>query len=286
MSELGDYQYTYTVDVLCKFCGDKDVVRYGKKGDVQYFMCKACGRKFADNNAPEQMRYSVDVVGSAINMFYEGLSVRKIQRHLQQDNDSSPSPSMIYNWIVQYSQTAISVLSGHKSNTCGTWIADETVLRVKGKKVWFWDVIDEDSRFLLASHLSAGRTTPDAIVFFRHALARSSCPPHTVITDKLQAYMGSISTVFKTAMHQKSHNFATYPNTNLIERFHGTIKDRIKVMRGLKSMETAKLFTDGWLIHYNFFRPHQTLFYKTPAQKAGISYPYGGWKDIVEEGKY
>lgn len=97
MSELGDYQYTYTVDVLCKFCGDKDVVRYGKKGDVQYFMCKVCSRKFADNNAPEQMRYSVDVVGSAINMFYEGLSVRKIQRHLQQDNGSSPSPSMIYN---------------------------------------------------------------------------------------------------------------------------------------------------------------------------------------------
>jgi transposase InsO family protein len=59
--------------------------------------------------------------------------------------------------------------------------------------------------------------------------------------------------------HLQSKGFAIKPNTNLIERFHGTLKSRTKVMRGLKSPETALLILDGWLVYYNFFRPHEAL---------------------------
>jgi transposase InsO family protein len=41
-------------------------------------------------------------------------------------------------------------------------------------------------------------------------------------------------------------------------------------MRGLKSIKTARQFLDGWLVHYNFFRPHMSLDDKTPAEVAGI----------------
>jgi transposase-like protein len=37
-------------------------------------------------------------------------------------------------------------------------------------------------------------------------------------------------------------------NNNLIERFHGTLKSRTKVLRGLKSAQTAEDFTDAWLV--------------------------------------
>lgn len=52
-------------------------------------------------------------------------------------------------------------------------------------------------------------------------------------------------------------------------------------MRGLKSIETAQLFLDGWLIHYNFFRPHSSLNGRTPAEMAGIKFPYKYWADII-----
>ncbi len=71
------------------------------------------------------------------------------------------------------------------------------------------------------------------------------------------------------------------PNTNLIERFHGTLKARIKVMRGLKKPETALEILDGWLVHYNFFRPHESLGDTTPAEKAGIKFPFKNWLDVV-----
>ena len=73
-------------------------------------------------------------------------------------------------------------------------------------------------------------------------------------------------------------------NTNLIERFHGSLKDRIKVMRGMRKIETARLLLDGWLVHYNFFRTHETLE-TTPAEKAGVKFPYENWMDIVRSQK-
>jgi hypothetical protein len=56
-------------------------------------------------------------------------------------------------------------------------------------------------------------------------------------------------------------------------------------MRGLKNLETAIDFTQGWLVHYNYLRPHESLNDKTPAEVAGIEYPYQNWADIIRKHK-
>lgn len=57
----------------------------------------------------------------------------------------------------------------------------------------------------------------------------------------------------------------------MIERLHGTIRQRNKVMRGLGDIETAQTMMDGLRIYYNFMRPHMALGGKTPAQKVTIT---------------
>jgi transposase InsO family protein len=52
-------------------------------------------------------------------------------------------------------------------------------------------------------------------------------------------------------------------------------------MRGLRNPTTAKIVLDGWLIHYNYFRPHEGLRGKTPAEAAEIRFPYKSWQDII-----
>jgi hypothetical protein len=106
--------------------------------------------------------------------------------------------------------------------------------------------------------------------------------PKVVITDKLHAYLDGIELAFgANTEHRQSKPFSIKDSTNVIERFHGTLKARTKVMRGLKSIDTAIQFTDGWLVHYNYLRPHETLHDKTPAQKAGVVYPFRDWADIT-----
>ena len=74
-------------------------------------------------------------------------------------------------------------------------------------------------------------------------------------------------------------------STRAIERFHGTLKDRTKVMRALADKETAKIILDGWLVHYNFFRPNSGIDGKTPAEAAGMKVPFKSWKDVVKGDK-
>jgi transposase-like protein len=58
---------------------------------------------------------------------------------------------------------AIDHFRDYKPQVGDTWIADETMLDLDGNhKIWFWDIIDTDTRFLLASRVSVSRTTQDA----------------------------------------------------------------------------------------------------------------------------
>ena len=58
----------------------------------------------------------------------------------------------------------------------------------------------------------------------------------------------------------------------MVERLHGTIRQRNKVMRGLDDEETAQTLMDGMRLCYNFLRPHSASNGKTPAQKAKIGF--------------
>ena len=74
----------------------------------------------------------------------------------------------------------------------------------------------------------------------------------------------------------------TRETNNIVERLHGTLKDRTKPMRGLKSFESTKLILEGYTVHYNCVRPHQSLGGKTPAQASRMNAP-SNWKGLIEE---
>lgn len=274
------------VDFGCKNCGSTNIVRYGQTGGIQYWWCKDCKRKFADNDALPEMKTPIRQISSALSMYYRGMSIDNIREHLDQQHDNQPSDSTVYEWITRFSNEAYDKSQDYTPKVSDVWIADETVLKIGGKNVWFWDLIDVKTRFLLASHMSFRRTTQHARTLVEKASKKAGKTPKVVITDKLFAYLDGIELAFGAdTQHVQSKGFSIQPNTNLIERFHGTLKGRTKVMRGLKKPETALLFLDGWLVHYNFLRPHEALKGKTPAEKAGIEYPYKNWLDVVEKSR-
>ncbi|MBI2847164.1 MAG: IS6 family transposase [Chloroflexi bacterium] len=284
-AHLAQVTHTENVYVICKFCGSDKVVKYGIVEGVQYYWCNSCNRKFVANNALPRMRYPPDQIASALNMFYEGLSLNEVRRELQHRHGVLPSDSTIYEWVVRFTKVAVEKAQDVKVHIGSVWVADETVLEVDGKNIWFFDVLDDQTRYLIASHLSYSRTTGDARILMEKAFKVAGHTPEIVITDKLQAYLDGIELVFGAdTEHIRSKGFVVQPNTNLIERFHGTIKERTKVMRGMHNMETAKLFMDGWLVNYNFFRPHGSLKDKTPGEMAKAHYPYRSWKDVTTEG--
>lgn len=70
-------------------------------------------------------------------------------------------------------------------------------------------------------------------------------------------------------------------NNNLMERFNGEFRDREKVMRGIKKIDSV--IFDGYQIYHNYIRPHMSLNNQTPADKAGIIIKGDNkWKTLIE----
>ncbi|MFH1087352.1 MAG: IS6 family transposase [Chloroflexota bacterium] len=271
-------------DVNCKYCQSERVIKFGKYKNTQYYYCKACRRKFSAFDTIPKMQTPIRCLADVLNMYYEGLTEAEIRRNLIQQEGRYPSTGSIYGWVHRFTDLAVKEAVKHKPNVGDAWVADETVVDIDGKNVWLWDIIDVKTRFLIASRMSFTRTTKDAEALMRLAYERTGKAPRVIYTDKLRAYLDGIELTFGAdTKHRQGGPFDIERNTNVIERFHGTIKSRTKVMRGLHTIETARMFLDGWLVHYNFFRPHLALKDKTPAEVAQISFPFRNWKDVCEQ---
>lgn len=109
--------------------------------------------------------------------------------------------------------------------------------------------------------------------------------PKEVITDGNYSYQDGIELAFGgDTEHVLGNPFSpkdSGESTSEIERFHGTLKDRTKVFRAFRDVETLIQFTDGWLVYYNFFKLHEGLDNKTPAQEAHVKYDVKNWADLA-----
>ena len=271
--------------MICKYCQSENVVKYGTHEGIQRYWCKDCKRKFADNKALPEMKTPISHISAALSCYFSGMPLDAIQRHLHQQFRVYYSEMGIYNWVKRFAKEAIDRVKDFQPIVGDTWIADETVLKVGGKNIWFFDVIDEKTRYLLASRLAESRTTKEAALVMNEAKKRAGKLPKRIITDKLAAYVDGIELVFGAdTEHIQSKPFTDVNSTNIIERFQGTLKDRTKVVRGFKNMDTARLLTEAWLVHYNFFKEHSTLGDVPPAIKMGAT-PIKDWAEVISETK-
>lgn len=271
-------------DVACKYCNSPSVVKYGLVKGTQRYFCKSCRRKFSANDRLFRMKTPANQVSSALNMYYEGVSIGGICRHLLGEYDNNPSSKTVYEWINKYTGEAVKRFRGYRPHVGDTWVADETVLRIDGANIWLYDIIDEKTRFMLASRIALSRTTEDAEKLMETAAKCAGKNPKVVKTDRNYSYLDGIERAYGADTEHRlggPFTLSKEDSTSLIERFHGTLKSRTKVMRGLKSIETAIQFADGFLAYYNYLRPHEKLGGRTPAEAAGVAYSTKTWADII-----
>ena len=274
------------------------VIRYlgrsGKIGIGRTTFASAIPEKPATvevSSALPRGRVSASFIANALHEYYSGMSLHDIEENIEAQTDTNISHVAINKWINKYTDKAIEATKDLHPNVGPVWIADETYLQTdqKGKDpkgVKFWDIIDAKTRFILATQVTTTRSTADAKRLMLAAAKRAGTLPKIIVTDGLPAYIDGIEQAFGSdVQHKRGSPFKfreTGLNTSLIERFHNTFKDRTKVMRDLKNKETLDRFGDGWLVYYNFFRPHTSLHGIPPAQKAGLEYDWHSWADVVE----
>ncbi len=245
----------------CKYCNSNRIVRYGVQKNIQRWWCKDCRRKFIDNNALPRMRTSMDQIAIAISEYYNGSSLNSICKDLQIQYNIYPSESTIYRWVTNFSKIAIIEASKTKINVGENWISSGIQFNIGGKQYCIIDIFDEDTRFLLATRLFYNYSLKDIQYLIEEVEDRAGKKPKQVIMD--------------------SWNKDEIENLYLGKHWRDITKDRTQLMCGLKTKETIQLITSGWLVHYNYFRPHESLNYRTPAQAAKSQFNYRSWLDLI-----
>ena len=113
----------------------------------------------------------------------------------------------------------------------------------------------------------------DARKLFQLAKKVTGRNPETLITDGLPAYHDAYKKEFWTLRNPRTEHVNAIKlrgnvNNNKMERFNGEVRDREKVMRGLKKDDTPIL--TGYQLFHNYIRGHEGLDGKTPAEACGI----------------
>lgn len=292
-SENLGLEETYQSEVVCKKCGSFNVIKQGirknKSGDIQRFLCKECGFKFVVKESGfHKMKNKPKVVTLALDLYFKGISYRKIVDHLKQFYGIKVSHVAIIKWVKKYTQLMKKYVDGLMPQTSGIWHTDEMAINIKGQFNWLWNVMDHETRFLLASQISQRREVKDARKIFQTAKKVANAKPNVMITDGLPAYIKAFKKEFFTlrnprVKHVAKPRFVDKANNNMVERMQGSIREREKVMRALKKREGNQVI-DGFRIYYNFIRPHMALDGKTPAEKAQLDLNLGEnkWLSLIK----
>ncbi len=277
-------EFTEPKTVNCPDCESARVVKIGTRNGYQRYLCRACSKKSHANGKAKGRRFPADQMGAAIRMFYSGMSYQQIAESMGTTYDiPEPSKATIYQWVRDYTKDALKEMERHPAHTGGRWAVDEMQLDVGRQQYWIWNVMDESTGYLLASHLTKERDARSAEAVLKKAAAAATETPRTVKTDQWPYYVPAVKKVFPRTRHIRPPGGGKLEDIkNPSERVRGLFRQRTRTLREFGSKEKGQLYLDGWTLDYNLFRDHESTGGKPPGQAAKVNPTFNEWADVVK----
>lgn len=272
----------------CK-CGSVNIIKIGirhnKSGSIQRFKCKECSHKWSDNLGFAYNKINSKIITLALDLYFKGVSLRKVKEHIKLFHGINVSPSSILNWIHKFGQVVTPFVDSLvPKDVSGVYHIDEMVVHVRKEKIekghyqWLWNMMDNTTKFWISSKVSQRREVEDARAVFQDA-KRKTPKPLAIVHDGLMSYNEAYWREYYENKGPRVQNVRSvsvrHEGLNqVVERLNGTFREREKVMRGMDHKESAQKLIDAYRIHYNFIRGHNGIG-KTPAEQAGIKIDLG-----------
>ncbi len=273
---------------VCPYCKSSEIVGWGKRhtksGQKQMYRCKSCGRKFIEEKDFQRYKGNGKITTLIMDLYFKGISLRGIQDHLNQFYSLKLDHSNILRRIQKFSGIIDDYVKTLKPEVADIWHHDEMKIQAGGKWKWLWNVMDEETKFLITTQVSTKARVIDSRKFFNQAREQTGVEPVFLITDGRHSYTRSIK---KELPHTQQVRLVKLTdkrtNNQGIERLNGTIRDRVKTMRGFDNQETSETMTSAYRNYYNFIKPHSSLNGSTPALKAniGVSLEGNKWMNLI-----
>ena len=275
---------------VCPYCTSTKLVRHGlrdnKYGDLQRFTCRDCGKRFSQNLGFEGMKANPQSITSAMQLYFTGEGLRNVQKFLRLQG-VEVNHTTVYRWIKKYVEIMGRYLEQMQPQVGNTWRADELFLKVRGDMKYLYALMDDETRFWIAKEVTDTKYHADVYDLFKQGRKVAGKAPFHIITDGAPNFHAGIGAEFwrekkeLALVHERDIRFGGQIHNNKMERLNGEIRDREKVVRGVKKPDSPLI--DGYQIYHNYVRPHMALDGKTPAESAGIQVEgENKWLTLIE----
>jgi putative transposase len=279
--------------LACRYCNSEHIVkkaiRRNKQYSIQRYLCKDCGKRFSFNIGFEKMRAPPDAITSAMQLYFTGESFRNVMRFLKL-RGINVTHVAVYKWIRKYVTLMQSYVEKIKLPSLGNaWRTDELYVKIRGNMKYMYAIMDDETRFWIAQQVCATKYTADIKPLFRKAKEVAGKRPNVLISDGAPNYNQAFKDEFFTRRKPRSRHIRHIRlqgdrNNNKMERLNGEVRDREKVMRGLKKVNTSTL--TGYQLYHNFVRPHEAIANMTPAEKCGVRIDGDNkWVTLIQNAK-
>ena len=274
-------------EMRCKRCGSANCVfpeaRRRKRGASMRYRCRGCGCRSACRPGFHWRHYGEAAITWALEDRAAGKSLaaaaRAVPRHSHSGVKSVPSRSTILRWEEYAGKAGLKAVMSMPVRAGGRWAVDEIFYKVCSIGRYMFGVMDTESRFMLAAGicLSDNKLAYDLTAMFERVIKTAGRIPQVLIGDCLNGF----ALAFKNTMLKRCKRGERKPihilsaavqrihlNNNRYGRQNGTVRDRIKTVRGFNSEHPPLLRL--FIMHYNFIRQHEGLDKRTPAEAMGI----------------
>jgi len=260
----------------CPHCKTDHAIKRGVKknkcGWIPRYSCNNCKKWFVDRKGFENFRHTPEIITAALDLRAKGMSLANIVDHLDQHHRIKVSRKTILDWTKKFGKKLKSFTQTLKPIIGGQIHADEMFVKVRKEWNYYWDAIDNTTKFLVGDHLSKERNYKECNTFLKKVKEQPINQPHEIHTDCSYDYPLPIKRVFgkKGILHAYYPAWKCKFKNNPIERLHNTIKQTIKTFRNFDNHQSTQNFLDFNKTYYNYIRKHTTLNKITPAEAAGI----------------
>lgn len=264
-------QETEVKKICCPKCNNNKTKKRGlrqteNRGKIQRYFCNDCRSSFVIDDGFYRMRNHPKKITLSIDLFYRGVSTRKVQEHLSSFYPHNADHRTILRWIVKYSKMIHSFTDKLKVNVGNELQIDEQEHKTKGKRTWFIDSIDTETRYMVSSEFVKSRDGKQIRKVLTNAKQKTGNQIKICTTDGYNVYIDSVKKVFGYYNLKKGlikHNKVTQLKNegfnHKIERLHNNIRQRTKTFRGFKNLDSANAIMKGFEVYYNFVMKHQAI---------------------------
>src|SRR3989344_5975251 len=234
--------------IICPYCKSKNIIKWCKRktenrGKIQRYRCKDCNKYFTIDDGFFRMRNAPQKVTCAIDLFYRGVSTRKVQEHFKAFYPHNADHTSILRWITKYTLMISKFTNTLKLNVGAQVQIDEVEYHRRKShkqklgvdKNWFIDSICPQTKFMVASEYVKSRGMKEIKQVIKDIKTKTDVQIKVITTDGLLAYPNAIKKVY--GFSNKTHSVNVLHNR----------------------VDAANAILKGWEIYYNFITKHQTI---------------------------